>query len=232
MKTPFRATKEIFDVAKVKSEDEVLTLMRHENVSHCTDSCSDLSFIKLAMENGQKHIIAHSVVQYHLNSKLFGSIPYWNKSGVAFKLFLIFIIGITFPLSSLLHILVPSKCYPSVSGFARKPFVKFISGAASYLVFMSFLILMSIRQRDGVREGKIPTTSELGVLVWIIGSFFRECKQIYESGFRKYFGSGWNWMDLGILVFMLYAYIVWGFIVLKKNGLVGISVERKQHLEW
>ena len=136
--------------------------MRHKTIRE-KNQYNDLSFINLAIQYDQKKVISHSVIQYHLETKITGSIPGWNGSGVVYKVFISALIGIMFPITSMLNILLPSKCCPSVSNFALRPFVKFLNGAVSYILFIFFLIFIGAFQRlvfsIGNSVARLPLTT-------------------------------------------------------------------------
>lgn len=45
--------------------------------------------------------------------------------------------------------------------------------------------------------------------MWILGIAWGECKQVRHDGILRYLSSGWNWMDMGMILLILGAYLVW-----------------------
>ena len=42
-----------------------------------------------------------------------------------------------------------------------------------------------------------PSGIEIAVFVWLLGFCFAEFKQLYKNGIKRYFSSGWNYVDIG-----------------------------------
>ena len=188
----------------IESESEGATLMKYKR----TDD--DLSFIDIALDHDQKDVVAHPVIQYHLQSKIFGDIPGWENRGILYKVLLETLIAVLYPITSLLSIFVPSSC-ASVANVTTKPFVKLISGAGSFLTFLAFLIYMgaSDRKESSIRTSKTPTGVEFAVLIWTIGFCFAEYQQICSSGLKRYFANGWNWVDVIMDFLMIFTFVIW-----------------------
>lgn len=137
------------------------------------------------------------------------------------KLITCILIGLLFPVLSILYLVSPKSRYGL---FIRKPFIKFICHAASYLTFLFLLFLASQHieapQRDF--QGPAPTVVEWMILPWVIGKEYRfpynwpccwcyhhdtavclcvqgfiwtEIKQMWDSGFQDYMDDWWNIMD-------------------------------------
>ena len=47
-----------------------------------------------------------------------------------------------------------------------------------------------------------PSGIEIAVFIWLLGFCFAECKQLYRNGIRRYFSSGWNYVDIGMIQFI------------------------------
>jgi len=90
----------------------------------------------------------------------------------------------------------------------KRPFVKFINHTASFVIFLS-LLAASSHEKFNIRFGKVPSALEWIILMWILGIAWGECKQVWHDGVLRYLSSGWNWMDIGMIVLILGAYIVW-----------------------
>lgn len=193
---------------EVTSQEEGATLMRYMTPGEHKNSANDLDFINLAIDYNQKEVVAHSVCQHFLTSAVFDEIPRWQSSWIAYKVFIVILIALLYPVTSLLNIILPSKCF-TISGIAMRPFVKFINGAASFLTFLALLIVLGSTDRDGVRIGQPPTALEIVVLIWIIGFCYGECKQVYKRGVKEYLSSGWNWVDIGMDSLLLVSFVVW-----------------------
>jgi len=90
----------------------------------------------------------------------------------------------------------------------KRPFVKFITHTASFVIFLS-LLAASSHEKFEIRFGNVPSALEWIILMWILGIAWGECKQVWHDGALRYLSSGWNWMDIGMIVLILGAYMVW-----------------------
>lgn len=84
------------------------------------------------------------------------------------KLVTCFIIGLLFPVFSLVYLLAPKS---SLGLFIKKPFIKFICHTASYLTFLFLLLLASqhIVRTNLHMQGPPPTVVEWMILPWVLG---------------------------------------------------------------
>nr|CDJ96980.1 Transient receptor potential-gamma protein [Haemonchus contortus] len=88
-------------------------------------------------------------------------------------------VGLSFPILSLSYLIAPKS---AIAQFTRRPFVKFLSHSASYVVFLALLILASQRidrvdnmfreenapsRKEG--RGPHPTPVEIAIIIWVLG---------------------------------------------------------------
>ncbi|CAL8349179.1 unnamed protein product [Arctogadus glacialis] len=142
----------------------------------------------------QSQFVAQPNCQQLLASRWYDELPGWRRRHWAVKSATCVLIGLLFPLFSVLYMLAPKSRYGM---FIRKPFIKFICHTASYLTFLLLLILASqhMVSNDPNRQGPPPTTVEWMILPWVVGFIWTEIKQMWDGGFHDYMNDWWNLMD-------------------------------------
>lgn len=138
-------------------------------------------------------------------SSVFSGVPFWRTRGIAFRIFYVMIQVLIYPIMACLYFFCP---FLRLSRKIKRPFVKFINHTASFVIFLS-LLAASSHEKFKIRFGKVPSALEWIILMWILGIAWGECKQVWHDGVLRYLSSGWNWMDMGMIILILGAYIVW-----------------------
>lgn len=138
-------------------------------------------------------------------SCVFRGVPFWRTRGIAFRILYVLTQVLIYPVMAFLYFFFP---FLELSRKIKRPFVKFINHTASFVIFLSLLAASSHEKFD-IRFGKVPSALEWIILMWILGIAWGECKQVWHDGVLRYLSSGWNWMDIGMIVLILGAYIVW-----------------------
>ncbi len=112
--------------------------------------------------------VAQPNCQQLLATLWYDGFPGWRRRHWAVKLVTCFIIGLLFPVFSLVYLLAPKS---TLGTFIKKPFIKFICHTASYLTFLFLLLLASqhIVQTDLHVQGPPPTIVEWMILPWVLG---------------------------------------------------------------
>ena len=98
-----RYSAELLD--EIRTNEEGAILMRCKKISQRSDS-NGLDFISLALDYDQQEVIAHPSTQHFLTSTVFGQVPHWKTSGAAYKLFVGILLGLLFPITTLLNIIL------------------------------------------------------------------------------------------------------------------------------
>lgn len=120
-------------------------------------------------------------------------------------------VALLFPLYCMIYMVAPN-CKMGV--VLKKPFMKFLVHASSYLFFLGVLILVSQRaevhlvQMFGTasmkrnmeeelrrQRGNGPTPLELLVVLYVIGFIWEETQEIYLEGIKSYLRNMWNFID-------------------------------------
>ncbi|XP_061537414.1 short transient receptor potential channel 4-like isoform X3 [Phycodurus eques] len=186
--------KDLLDQTRSSKELEIILNYRDDINPLLDENTNDLARVKLAIKYCQKEFVAQPNCQQLLASRWYDEIPGWRRRHWAVKLITCILIGLLFPVLSILYLVSPKSRYGL---FIRKPFIKFICHAASYLTFLFLLLLASQHieapQRD--LQGPAPTVVEWMILPWVIGFIWTEIKQMWDSGFQDYMDDWWNIMD-------------------------------------
>ena len=101
-----------------------------------------LERLKLAIEYNQKHFVTHPSVQQLLAAIWYEGLPGFRRMHVARQCVTVAKHACLFPVYSSAYLVARVSSWGQ---FAKKPFVKFISNAASYMFFLFLLALASQR---------------------------------------------------------------------------------------
>uniref|UniRef100_A0A669DMV9 Transient receptor potential cation channel, subfamily C, member 5a n=1 Tax=Oreochromis niloticus TaxID=8128 RepID=A0A669DMV9_ORENI len=137
-----RFAKDLLDQARSSRELETILNHRDNDQSEELDprQCHDLAKLKLAIKYHQKEFVAQPNCQQLLATLWYDGFPGWRRRHWVVKLVTCFIIGLLFPVFSLIYLLAPKS---ALGRFIKKPFIKFICHTASYLTFLFLLLLAS-----------------------------------------------------------------------------------------
>ncbi|XP_070551368.1 short transient receptor potential channel 4-like [Ptychodera flava] len=156
--------------------------------------------------------MAHPYCQQFLIERWYHGLADWRERGMFLKLLLSNVIMLFCPILSLVYILCPHE---RIIKFFRIAYVKFLmhTGSSIWFVLLIFISLFRIDDlitrgqssnpidplenaviRDSTR-GRTPTVIEWIMLAWIIGMTWREIKQVWNEGLKKYLTDSWNFMD-------------------------------------
>ncbi|KAL0993893.1 hypothetical protein UPYG_G00115280 [Umbra pygmaea] len=190
--------KDLLDQAR--SSRELETILNHrDDLSEELDpqDCRDLAKLKLAIKYHQKEFVSQPNCQQLLATLWYDGFPGWRRRHWAVKLVTCFIIGLLFPVFSMVYLLAPKS---ALGLFIKKPFIKFICHTASYLTFLFLLLLASqhIVRTDLHVQGPPPTVVEWMILPWVLGFIWAEIKEMWDGGFTEYVHDWWNLMDFAM----------------------------------
>uniref|UniRef100_A0A3B5QTE6 Transient receptor potential cation channel, subfamily C, member 5a n=1 Tax=Xiphophorus maculatus TaxID=8083 RepID=A0A3B5QTE6_XIPMA len=194
-----RFAKDLLDQARSSRELETILNHRDNDQSEELDprQCHDLAKLKLAIKYHQKEFVAQPNCQQLLATLWYDGFPGWRRRHWAVKLVTCFIIGLLFPVFSLIYLLAPKS---ALGRFIKKPFIKFICHTASYLTFLFLLLLASqhIARTNLHMQGPPPTIVEWMILPWVLGFIWAEIKEMWDGGFTEYIHDWWNLMDFAM----------------------------------
>ncbi|XP_054611657.1 short transient receptor potential channel 2-like [Dunckerocampus dactyliophorus] len=209
-----------------RNQSEVTTIL-----NSCGDESQDsdeqafeegipnLSRLRLAVNYNQKQFVAHPICQQVLSSIWCGNLAGWRGSRTAWKLFVSVGIFFTMPLLCLGYWIAPKS---KVGKILRTPVIKFLLHSASYLWFLITLLGESItmemyRDKFASRQQNILHSSFH--MVWVVGFFWYECKEVWIEGLRSYFLDWWNCLDMMVLSMYLASFALRVVIMLKGHFL-------------
>ncbi|KAG5683126.1 hypothetical protein PVAND_012426 [Polypedilum vanderplanki] len=183
-----------------------------------------LKRLEMAIDYKQKKFVAHPNIQQLLASLWYEGVPGFRRKTAIQKMLIISKVALLFPFYCLLYMFLP---YCHSAKIMRKPFMKFLIHASSYLFFLFILILVSQRaevqvililgtekMKEAMREslkrqrGNPPTPLEFLVVIYVLGFIWEETQEIFGEGIRSYLRNMWNFIDfsrnsLYVLVFLL-----------------------------
>lgn len=139
-------------------------------------------------------------------SHVFGDITRWRTSGIPFRIAYVATQVLIYPFMASLYFFLPFWSHKT-----KRPFIKFINHTTSFFIFL-ILLAASSHQRFKIRFQEMPSALEWIILLWILGIAWSECKQVWHNGISRYLSSGWNWMDMGMVIFILGAFLTWTFV--------------------
>uniref|UniRef100_A0A3P9P916 Transient receptor potential cation channel, subfamily C, member 5a n=1 Tax=Poecilia reticulata TaxID=8081 RepID=A0A3P9P916_POERE len=194
-----RFAKDLLDQARSSRELETILNHRDNDQSEELDprQCHDLAKLKLAIKGCCFTFVAQPNCQQLLATLWYDGFPGWRRRHWAVKLVTCFIIGLLFPVFSLIYLLAPKS---ALGRFIKKPFIKFICHTASYLTFLFLLLLASqhIARTNLHMQGPPPTIVEWMILPWVLGFIWAEIKEMWDGGFTEYIHDWWNLMDFAM----------------------------------
>ncbi|KAF5306177.1 hypothetical protein FQR65_LT07453 [Abscondita terminalis] len=188
----YMATELLALAAGSESAGRILTATDRRNVE----------FLDVLIENEQKEVIAHTVVQRYLQELWRGSLnwPAWRTV----SLFFAFIIcpplwvALTLPLGH---------------KYNKIPIIKFMSYLTSHVYLMLFLLIVGVTPPYAiVREKLIPYWYEWILLVWLSGLLLFELTNPSDK-------SGLGWIKISVLLFGIFGVgtHVLGFFITPNN---------------
>ncbi|XP_037811373.1 transient-receptor-potential-like protein [Lucilia sericata] len=178
----------------------------------------------------QKKFVAHANIQQLLSSIWYEGLPGFRRKTLFEKLLCIVKVAVLFPVYCLIYMVAPN-C--KTGQLMRKPFMKFLIHASSYLFFLFILILVSQRADDDVirilgsermkkelleqqrrQRGQGPTKLEMLVVLYLFGFIWEEVQEIFSVGIKSYLRNMWNFIDflrnslyISVMCLRIFAYI-------------------------
>ncbi|XP_026472025.1 transient-receptor-potential-like protein [Ctenocephalides felis] len=196
-----------------RSSQELAIILNHDpnGKPYVDGEHMNLARLELAINYKQKRFVAHPNIQQLLAAIWYEGVPGFKRKSVTQKIFIISKVAMLFPFYCMLYIVAPD-C--PTGKLMRKPFMKFLIHASSYLFFLFILILVSQRAEVKVIEffgtesmrkaleeklqkqrGNGPTLLEYLVIIYVLGFIWEETIEIYLVGIRCYLRNMWNFID-------------------------------------
>ncbi|XP_026736732.1 transient-receptor-potential-like protein [Trichoplusia ni] len=196
-----------------RSSQELAIILNHDpdEPAFVDGDHMKLARLELAIDFKQKKFVAHPNIQQLLASIWYEGVPGFRRKTTMEKIMIICRVALLFPFYCSLYMVAPN-C--STGKLMRKPFMKFLIHASSYLFFLLILILVSQRaevqaiqlfgpewmvkelEKELLKQrGNGPTYLELVVVVYVLGFIWEETQEIYIEGIRSYLRNMWNFID-------------------------------------
>ncbi|XP_076644692.1 transient receptor potential-like isoform X2 [Halictus rubicundus] len=196
---------------QVRTTTELHTILNYDPDDENNLSNKQLARLELAIQYKQKTFVAHSHVQQLLAAIWYDGLPGFRRMTMAQRCGILAKTAMMFPYYCIMYFLAPE----SKNGrLVRKPFVKFLTHASSYLFFLFVLMLVSQRAEVEVvrlfgseatkkdldaelskQRGAAPTFLEGIVILYVLGFIWQEMREAYVDGLNAYLRDLWNFID-------------------------------------
>uniref|UniRef100_A0A182JLW8 Transient receptor ion channel domain-containing protein n=1 Tax=Anopheles atroparvus TaxID=41427 RepID=A0A182JLW8_ANOAO len=202
---------ELLDQSRSSQELAIILNYDPESPPYMDGDHMKLTRLELAIDYKQKKFVAHPNIQQLLAAMWYEGVPGFRRKSAMEKIAIIVRTAVLFPFYCMLYMIAPN-CETSI--FMRKPFMKFLIHASSYLFFLFLLILVSQRaevqvvllfgtesmkralQEELARQrGNGPTYLECLVVIYVLGFIWEETQEIFIEGIRSYLRNMWNFID-------------------------------------
>ncbi|XP_068897873.1 serine/threonine-protein phosphatase 6 regulatory ankyrin repeat subunit B isoform X1 [Tenebrio molitor] len=186
------ATELLALAAGADSAGKILTATDRRNVE----------FLDVLIENEQKEVIAHTVVQRYLQELWRGALNW-----AAWRTLLLFVLFIICPPVWIAFTL------PLGHKYYKVPIIKFMSYLTSHVYLMLFLLIVGITPPYAVvRKNLLPYSYEWILLIWLSGLLLFELTNPSDK-------SGLGWIKLSVLLFSIFGVGVhlMGILFVEKN---------------
>ncbi|XP_034250296.1 transient-receptor-potential-like protein [Thrips palmi] len=191
---------------QIRSSTELAVILNHDPNSPPYEDGEHMKLarLELAILYKQKKFVAHPKVQQLLAALWYEGLPGFRRKSMVGKAQDLAVIALLFPLYCTVYMVAPDS---RLGRHVRKPFIKFLLHASSYLFFLLVLILVSQRidvkimaffHGEDVMErqrGNAPTPLEWVVAVYVLGFIWEETAEMLREGMRRYLRNLWNFID-------------------------------------
>ncbi|XP_039490098.1 transient-receptor-potential-like protein isoform X2 [Drosophila santomea] len=198
---------------QTRTSNELAIILNYDPQMSSYEPGDRMSLTRLvqAISYKQKKFVAHSNIQQLLSSIWYDGLPGFRRKSIVDKVICIGQVAVLFPLYCLIYMCAPN-C--RTGQLMRKPFMKFLIHASSYLFFLFILILVSQRADDDFvrifgtarmkkelaeqelrQRGQTPSKLELLVVLYVIGFVWEEVQEIFAVGMKNYLRNMWNFID-------------------------------------
>ncbi|XP_058837341.1 transient-receptor-potential-like protein [Topomyia yanbarensis] len=202
---------DLLDQSRSSQELAIILNYDPESPPYMDGDHMKLARLELAINYKQKKFVAHPNIQQLSAAMWYEGVPGFRRKSAIQKMCIIFKVALLFPLYCMMYMIAPN-C--ETSKFMRKPFMKFLIHASSYLFFLFLLILVSQRAEVHLVEmfgtesmkreleaalarqrGNGPTYLECLVVIYVLGFIWEEMQEIYLEGIQSYLRNMWNFID-------------------------------------
>nr|CAD7400654.1 unnamed protein product [Timema cristinae] len=196
-----------------RSSQELAIILNHdpESPSYEDGEHMKLARLELAINYKQKKFVAHPNIQQLLAALWYEGLPGFRRKPMVQKCLDVSQVALLFPFYCMLYMVAPNT---ATGKLMRKPFMKFLIHASSYLFFLLILILVSqhaevqvtllfgtetmktaLQEQLLKQRGNSPTFLEWVVVIYVLGFIWEETMEISREGMRCYLRNMWNFID-------------------------------------
>ncbi|XP_078053457.1 transient receptor potential-like [Augochlora pura] len=196
---------------QVRTTTELQTILNYDPNDENNLTNKQLARLEVAIHYKQKTFVAHSHVQQLLAAIWYDGLPGFRRMSMPQRCRVLAKTAMMFPFYCMVYLLAPES---KTGRLVRKPFVKFLTHASSYLFFLFILMLVSQRAEEQVirlfgseatkrnleaelakQRGSAPTVLEGIVILYVLGFIWEEIREAYVDGLKAYLRDMWNFID-------------------------------------
>ncbi|KAH8384760.1 hypothetical protein KR093_007794, partial [Drosophila rubida] len=217
---------------QTRSSNELAIILNYDPTVSSYEPGDRMSLTRLvqAISYKQKTFVSHSNIQQLLSSIWYEGLPGFRRKGIVDRFICIAQVALLFPLYCCIYMCAPN-C--RTGQLMRKPFMKFLVHASSYVFFLFILILVSQRADDDIvrllgtasmkaelveqqrrQRGRTPSKLEMLLVLYVLGFIWEEVQEIFAVGLRSYLRNMWNFIDflrnslyVSVMCLRVFAYI-------------------------
>ncbi|XP_011872561.1 PREDICTED: transient-receptor-potential-like protein [Vollenhovia emeryi] len=195
----------------VRTTTELDTILNYDPDEENAELSKQLARLEQAIEYKQKRFVSHSHVQQLLAAIWYEGVPGFRRMSAVQRVGILAKTAILFPFYCIVYYLMPES---KTGRLMRRPFMKFLVHASSYLFFLFVLMLVSQRAEVEIvrllgsqemkrnleaylarQRGAAPTPLESIVVLYVLGFIWEETREAYVDGLKSYLRDMWNFID-------------------------------------
>ncbi|XP_071554323.1 transient-receptor-potential-like protein isoform X1 [Temnothorax nylanderi] len=195
----------------VRTTTELDTILNYDPEEENAELSKQLARLEQAIEYKQKRFVSHSHVQQLLAAIWYEGVPGFRRMSTMQRVGILAKTAVLFPFYCIMYYLMPES---KTGRLMRRPFMKFLVHASSYLFFLFVLMLVSQRAEVEIvrllgtqemkrnleaylarQRGAVPTPLEGIVVLYVLGFIWEETREAYVDGLRSYLRDMWNFID-------------------------------------
>ncbi|XP_018343411.1 PREDICTED: transient-receptor-potential-like protein [Trachymyrmex septentrionalis] len=195
----------------VRTTTELDTILNYDLEEENAILSKQLARLEQAIEYKQKRFVSHSHVQQLLAAIWYEGVPGFRRMSTLQRVGILAKTAVLFPFYCIMYYLMPGS---KTGQLMRRPFMKFLVHASSYLFFLFVLMLVSQRAEVEIvrllgsqemkknleaylarQRGAAPTPLEGIVVLYVFGFIWEETREVYVNGLKSYLRDMWNFID-------------------------------------
>ncbi|KAG5324226.1 TRPL protein, partial [Pseudoatta argentina] len=195
----------------VRTTTELDTILNYDPEEENAILNKQLARLEQAIEYKQKRFVSHSHVQQLLAAIWYEGVPGFRRMSTLQRVGILAKTAVLFPFYCIMYYLMPES---KTGQLMRRPFMKFLVHASSYLFFLFVLMLVSQRAEVEIvrllgsqemkrnleaylarQRGAAPTPLEGIVVLYVFGFIWEETREVYINGLKSYLRDMWNFID-------------------------------------